>query len=266
MKKVGIIGCGNMGNIILDAAVSLLSEKNVCCYDVDKNKLDLIEKKYNVKIAASWKDVFKNADSIIIAVKPQQFKDLIDNIKLFVKNHLIISIAAGVRISSIEKMLGKKVQIVRTMPNLPLKVSCGITAICKNEVCSIKNFNFTKELFSKKGIVLEVEEKDIDKITAISGSGPAYIFYISEIIQNVCKKLKLPSKIIEELVNYTILGAAEMLVKEYSTAKQLKDAVTSKGGTTQKALETLYKHNLENIFYKAINNAYLRAKELSEKI
>ncbi|MCS7231192.1 MAG: pyrroline-5-carboxylate reductase [Elusimicrobiota bacterium] len=266
MKKVGIIGCGNMGMVLVDAICGLVGNDNVYCYDIEKKKLNIVKEKYKVNISNSNKDVVSTSEVILVAVKPQQIAEVLKEIKDYLKNHLLISIAAGVKISTIEKIVKKEIAIVRVMPNLPLRVSCGVSAICKNKFCSMEDYNFAKEIFRKKGVVLEVKEKFMDLITAISGSGPAYIFYISEIIQNIAKKLKLPNKIIEELVNYTVLGAAKMLTEEKISASELKNKVASKGGTTERALEVFYSYKLEKIFYKAIHNAYKRAKELSDLV
>lgn len=267
MKTVGISGCGNMGEVIVDAAVSVVGAKNVYCYDVDSVKLSRIKKIYQVNLVRSNVDVVEKSDVFIIAVKPQQMKDVLNEVKHVVnKNKVIVSIAAGVKIKTLNNLLGDNIQVVRVMPNLPLKIGYGVVAVCKNKFCKEKNFEFVKKLFEKKGIVVEVTEKFMDLITAVSGSGPAYIFYISEILQNVAKKLRLPKKIVPLVVNYTILGAANMLVKQNVPAVKLKEAVTSKGGTTEQALKVFYENNLEKIFLKAISKAFKRAKELSKLV
>lgn len=267
MKTVGISGCGNMGEVIVDAAVSLVGCKNVYCFDTDRQKLSRMKKIYRVNLLNSNAEVGQKSDVFIIAVKPQQIKEVLNEVVNHInKNKVVVSIAAGVKIETINKILGKNVQVIRVMPNLPLKIGYGVTAVCKNRVCKQKNYEFVKKLFEKKGIVVEVNEKLMDLITAVSGSGPAYVFYISEIIQNVAKKLKLPEKIVPKVVNYTILGAAKMLVEEKLTAKELKQAVTSKGGTTEQALNVFYKHNLEQIFYRAIREAYKRAEKLAKLV
>lgn len=265
MKKIGIIGCGNMGEVLIDAAVEIVGKKNVYCYDVDRSKLVRVKNSYKVNLVGSNPELAQRCDVIIIAVKPQQIKELLNEISAFVdKSKLVVSIAAGVKIKTINKILGKDIQVVRVMPNLPIKVGCGVSAVCKNKICGRKNFDFIKKLFSKKGIVVETKERFMDLITAISGSGPAYVFYISEILQKIAERLGLPKKIIPALVNYTILGAGKMLVEQKISAKQLKDAVTSKGGTTEQALKVFYENNLERIFLKAVNKAQKRATELSE--
>ncbi len=265
MKKVGVIGCGNMGSVLIDAVVSMVGAENVFCFDVDKNKLEFLAKNFKIKPEVSNENVVKNSDIVILAIKPQQFNEVLYKIKEFVtKQKVIVSIAAGVKVRSIEKVLSKKIQIIRCMPNLPMKVSKGVIAICKNKSCSSSNYEFVKKIFFKKGIVLEVKEDLIDLVTALSGSGPAYIFLISDIMQNVAIKLGFSKKLVAKLVNHTILGAAEMLVRETKTAKELMEAVTSKGGTTEQALKVFFENNLYEIFYKAIEKAYLRAKELSK--
>lgn len=267
MKKIGIIGCGNMGEILVDAAIQIVGRRNVYCYDIDQKKIRSIIKDYKVNIASSNLDLVKIVDVVIISVKPQQFNEVLLEIKDGIsESKLIVSIAAGIKIKHIENFLIEKAQIVRCMPNLPLKVAFGVTAMCKNNSCSDKNYEFVKKIFSQKGIVVEVKERMIDIITAISGSGPAYVFYLSEILQRVSNELGLPKKIISEVVNYTILGAAEMLTKQRISAKELRLAVTSKGGTTEEAIKVFKKYKLDKIFYNAVKKAYLRAKILSNML
>lgn len=274
--KIGIIGCGNMGSAVLESVLSLkeVDCKKVIVSEIDKKKLVEIKKKCSVITTSSNIELVKFADVIILAIKPQQFKDVLNEIKILkqVQNNrhpLIISIAAGIKIEFIEKILGNNIPIVRTMPNLPLKIGYGITAICFNSSCKTriaKYKNVVKKIFSVKGKVIEVKEELMDLITAISGSGPAYIFYISEIIQKVAQRYGLEKKLAEELVNQTILGAGKMLATSKITAEQLRQNVTSKGGTTEQAMSVFYSENLEKIFEKAILAAKNRAEELSNKI
>ncbi len=264
--KIGVIGCGNMGSILVDSLVSVIGNKNVFCFDIDNFKLRKLKNKYKVNILSSNEDIADKTDIIILAVKPQQIKDVLEKIKNFInEKKVVVSIAAGIKIKFLESVLGNK-QIIRVMPNLPMKIGIGVSAICKNKTCSKKNFEIIKKIFSKKSIVVELNEKFFDLITAVSGSGPAYIFYISEIIQKVALKLGLPKKIIPDIVNYTILGAAKMLTEEKIPAEKLKDAVTSKKGTTEQALNVFDLYNLDKIFYLAIKKAFHRAKEISEEI
>ncbi len=264
MKKVGIIGCGNMGKVLIDSLVDFVGREKIFCFDIDERKILEVKSKYNVNILSSNKDVVLNSDFIILAVKPQQIKEVLEEIKDFIDNKkVVISIAAGIKIKFLEKFLKQK-QIVRVMPNLPLKVGLGISAICSNRFCKKDNLEFVKKIFSIKGEVVEIKEKFFDLITAVSGSGPAYIFYISEIIQKVAVELGLPKRFVSKLVNFTILGAAKMLSEEKLTAEELKKAVTSKGGTTEQALNVFKRYKVEKIFYKAIKKAYIRAKQLSK--
>lgn len=275
MKKIGIIGLGNMGEILVDACVSFVGRSNVYCFDIDEEKIKKI-KKYKVNILNSNKDLVCKSNVIFIAVKPQDITEVLREISPYInKDKVLVSIAAGIKINLIEKVLKKyigisnnkkvlkKFQIVRCMPNLPLKVSCGVVGICKNKFVKKRNFELIKKIFSLKGIVVEVSERYMNLITAISGSGPAYIFYISEIVQKIADKLGLPKKIVSYVVNYTILGAAKMLVETNIEASRLKESVISKGGTTEQALKVFYKNNLNNIFYRAIKKAFIRARQLS---
>jgi pyrroline-5-carboxylate reductase len=264
--KVGIIGCGNMGKILVDTLCSLVNKKNIFCFDVDAEKLEEIKKSYKVNICSSNKEVVLNSDIIIFAVKPQQMNEVVKEIKEYVdETKVIVSIAAGIKIAFFNKNF-KNNPVIRIMPNLPIKNSCGVSAICKNNLCRKKEYEFVKKIFERKGVVVEVKEKLMDLITAVSGSGPAYIFYVSEIIQKVASKLGLDKKIVPKIVNYTILGAAKMLTEEKLSAEELRKAVTSKKGTTEQAIKVFKSCGLEKIFYTAIKKAMYRAKELSEEV
>lgn len=264
MKKVAIIGCGNMGEVILDAIKSCgVRTKDILVVDVDREKLERIKKCYKVKVSQDVK-LLKSYEFLIIAVKPQQVKDLFLEIRSFVNNKaVLVSVAAGISIKFIRKFFDRN-EVVRCMPNLPLKVGKGITVISFPEKISGSKRAFVRKIFSVKGEVLELPEEYLDLITAVSGSGPAYIFYISEIMQRAAQKLGFSRKTSQLIVNQTILGAAEMLVRTKLSAEKLRESVTSKGGTTEQALNIFYKKRLENIFLLAIKSAYMRAKELSK--
>lgn len=265
--KFGIIGCGNMGQIVLESLLLIKNvlPENIFVSDIDKKKLQLLNKKYFVKTLNCNKELTNITNIIILAVKPQQIKLVLEEIRHFINQEkLIVSIAAGVKMCFIESFLNKKVSVIRCMPNLPLKVGFGLTAVCCNKNVSKKQNLFVKELFSVRGKVIFINENKMDSITAISGSGPAYIFYISEIMQQIATKFGFNKKEAELLVNQTILGSAQMLNLSCFSAKELKEAVTSKGGTTQQALSVFYKNQLLKIFLKAIKSAKNRAKELSK--
>jgi pyrroline-5-carboxylate reductase len=264
--KVGVIGCGNMGKVIIDSLVDIIGYKNVFCCDIDDQKVQEIKQKYKINSLLSNKELAKVVDIIILAVKPQQIKDVLEEIKDFVDSKkVVVSIAAGIKIKFLESVLGEK-QIIRVMPNLPMKIGMGVASICKNKFCHKDNFIFVKKIFSKKSVVIKLDEKFFDLITAVSGSGPAYIFYISEIMQEVATKLGLPKEIVSNVVNYTILGAAKMLTEEKMSAKELREAVTSKKGTTEQAIKTFEIYNTKKLFYDAIKNAFRRAKEISKEV
>lgn len=272
--KIGIIGCGNIGSIILESILSLkkVSKKDVIVSDIDKNKLLSVSKKYLILTTQSNLETVKFADIIILAVKPQQIKEVLLEIKDNISpQKTILSVAAGVKINFIKKILGTNIPVIRAMPNLPIKVGSGITAICYDSLLNTtRNFdkvkNIVTKIFSVTGDIVEVKEKYMDLITAVSGSGPAYIFYISEILQKTAQKLGLNKFLAEKLVNRTIFGSGKMLLESNLSAEKLREAVTSKGGTTEQAIKVFKSKKLENIFHQAVKKAKNRAQQLSKII
>ena len=258
--KVGIIGCGNMGYSILEGIISLLPSRNIFVSDKKKSVLRKI-KESGVNICSN-KEVAENSEIIIIAVKPQDIEEVLKDIKDKIDpSKTIISIAAGVKIKKIEKFLNGKIPVIRVMPNLCVKVKEGIIAYSCGKFAKGKG-KIVESLFSRLGIVFEIDEKKMDLITAISGSGPGYIFYFAEIFEKICRKEGLKSGISGEIVSQLFYGAGKM-IKEMKKPKKLKEEVCSPGGTTIEGIKVFEKYNLERIFEEVIEKAKKRREELS---
>ncbi len=259
--KIGIIGGGNMGGAII-AGISKQFSVSVC--EQDQKRCQQLKRKYKVP-TGDLRAIVERSHAVIIAVKPQNFEKLLKQIRPFVtKDKLIISIAAGITCRFIEKVLGRKAHVVRTMPNLPVLVGCGITGICSGKSAVSKDLLLARRIFSCIGKAVVVEEKWMDAITAVSGSGPAYVFQFIEQFNNAARSLGLDKNLANELVLQTIQGSLNLLEQDKKDAGQLRVQVTSKGGTTQAALDVFRKKRSENIFKSALSAAKKRAKELSK--
>lgn len=259
---MGIIGGGNMGEPIIN---NLSKNYQVAVCEADKIKSARLRRRYGVA-TLDLKTLVAQSSTIILCVKPQVFPALLKEMRLIgLDNQLIISIAAGVKTKSIEKLLGDQGRVIRTMPNLPAQIGKGITAVAKGSRATVKDFKLAKEIFNFVGDVVGVDEKDIDTVTAISGSGPAYVFLFVEQFMKAARALGgLTPKMSDHLVLETIKGSIAVLDSTKTDPKQLRDQVTSKKGTTEAALKEFSKGKMDKIFKGALSAAKKRAKELSQ--
>ena len=267
MKSCVFIGGGNMASCIVSGLSNTNTDKyRITVCDPNQAKLDLLKEKYKVEICLSNKKAVKHADLVILAVKPQSIRSVINEIQSLIKSSaIIISVAAGVKTTSIKSWLGKSNVIIRAMPNTPSAVLCGATGLYTNPETSEKTRNQVKEIFDAIGYSCWVDdEKDINAVIALSGSSPAYFFKIFEIMQDIGQELGLDEKKAFELLIQTFIGSSKMIRKMDNTPAQLREQVTSPGGTTERALNVFSKENLASTLREAMHKAYERAEEMSE--
>ncbi len=258
---VGILGGGNMGSAIISG---IASSCNILLCEQDSDKAHHLRRKFGVNIS-DLEPLVKLSDVIILAVKPQDFDTVLSDIaKLISKKTLVVSIAAGITSLYIEKKLGKGVHVIRTMPNLPAQIKEGITGISKGKFATTADVKTAQKILGGVGQTVVTDEKWIDAVTAVSGSGPAYVFYFMECFLKAAEKLGLNKKLARQLVDQTLRGSTNLLLNQEEEASVLRQRVTSKGGTTQAALDVFFKDNLEGTFTKALKAAAKRAKELSK--
>lgn len=264
-KQIGIIGFGNMGSAIAD---KIKREYKVTVFDRDKNKTNNLS---GIKVAKNIQELVKGSEVVILAVKPQDFDSVLQEIKDFTKGRLIISIAAGITTTYIEKIL-KEARVIRVMPNLPARVGKGMSTLCKGKSASNEDLEFVRRLFKKVGDTLIIGENMLDAATAVSGSGPAYVCYYLESAADMKKFLHNFQRAAEAigfseteaaiLATGTYLGTFEFLKKTGLTPSELKKQVASKGGTTEAALKVL---EAGGTLEEAVRAAKKRAEELSRK-
>ena len=271
-KKIGFIGGGNMAEAIIKGMLSsssLVKVSNVFVSEPNKKRQTFLSSEYKIKIVKDNLDLVKKSDVLIIAVKPQIICEVLNGIADQVDaQKLVISVAAGVPISQIEEALRvgkkKKLCVVRTMPNTPSVVQEGATAITAAKGVSKSDFKISHEIFQAVGQTVEVPEEQIDAVTGLSGSGPAYIFMIIEALSDAGVKMGLTRDVATELTVQTVLGSA-LLVRETGTSPgELKNRVTSPGGTTIAGLHALEKGSLRATLMNAVEKATLRSKELAK--
>jgi len=258
-KSLGIIGTGNMAAALVSGWKKNRTIKTIVGFDVDSKKLAGFSKKYRIQKAESLRDLSR-CQIILLAVKPQQMKEVCDSIKsLLSQKTLILSIAAGLDIHFFEKNLGLR-PIIRLMPNTPALLGLGATGYYANKKCSRSDRIIAKTLFDAVGIVEEVKnEKLLDAVTALSGSGPAFFYrYVADMIA-AATKLGLSSKASNQLAIQTAMGAASMLKDTGMDPETLVAQVTSKGGTTLAGLEVLNKKGFTKIVSACLKAAASRA-------
>ncbi len=247
-----------------EALIKGLRGSSVYVCEADTKRAKYLRSKYKVTVA-SLAEAVQKAGTIIFAVKPQDMLALLEQIKGAVENKLYISIAAGLTTQFFEKNLGGKARVVRCMPNMPALIGKGITAICRGRYASDKDVQFAAYILQHIGKVLpEIKESMMDAVTAVSGSGPAYLFLFVEQWIAAARKVGLDPNQARELVYETLNGSTSLLNETFYDPGSLRIKVTSKGGTTQAAMDVFFKGKFDQIFKKALLAAKKRAKELSQ--
>lgn len=262
-KKISIIGTGNMGSALLNGIVKKgnVPKEQIFAADINKEKLNFLKRNLNINTGDNLV-VSRKGDIVILAVKPDVIYSILQEIKNELSSKkIIVSIAAGVTTSNIEKIVGKK-SIIRVMPNTPALIGLGISALCKGKFASNQDLKLVEMIFKTVGKTLILDEDKMNIITAISGSGPAYLFYLAEFMIKAGEKNGLTKHQVNQLVKFTLQGAGELLVKSSLSPQKLRKAVTSPGGTTQAALDYLDKNKWGEILIKAIERAKERADGL----
>lgn len=265
---VGIIGYGNMGSAMAERVKKVrygLKKARVLVYDSDSRKTEGLK---NIDVARDINGLVKQSDTVILAVKPQDFENVLTAIKAAKRPNLVISIAAGIKTGYIERTLGD-IEVVRAMPNMPVRVGMGITALCRGRFTSKKNFDWAKRLFRSVGKVMTVEENMMSEVTAVSGSGPAYVCQslqrgdeesrFKREFKNAAEKIGFNKNEASLLVDETYSGTLAFIKQTHTTPQDLVKQVASKGGTTEAALAVL---NSGGSLEEAIFAAKKRAEEL----
>ena len=223
-----------------------------------------MQRKYRIKNMA-LPDLVLQSGVIILAVKPQDCLPVLQDVsRSFTKDKLLISIAAGLTTRFLEKNLPPSARVVRTMPNMPAFIAEGMTALCRGRYAKPADIRTASEIFKHVGATEVVPEKWMDAVTAVSGSGPAYVFLLAECLMNAAASLGLDKKLSRKLVRQTLQGSVHLLLESDEDAAALRARVTSKGGTTQAATDVFVKHKLEMIFKRALKAAESRARQLSQ--
>jgi pyrroline-5-carboxylate reductase len=265
-KRVAVLGAGKMGGILLKALLEkgLLSKDLTRATVAHEERALVIAHKLKIPVSTDNLSAVKDADIILVCVKPQVVNEVMEQIRPNVtSDQLIISVAASVHTSQIEKALGKEAAVVRAMPNTPCVLGVGMTALCKGNHVDAKQIQLASALFDVVGRTVVVDEKHMDAVTGLSASGPAYIYIILESLAEAGVKVGLPRDVATLLAAQTTLGAATVVIETGDHPALLKDAVTTPAGCTIDGIMELEEGKLRVTLIKAVVKAAQRAKELA---
>jgi pyrroline-5-carboxylate reductase len=270
MNKILLVGCGHMGSALLDAWMGL---KSYSFSVVDPLNYNELKKKYNnKKINFFYKtpnqSQIKKFDLIIFAIKPQDAEEAVSEYKTFEfkKNSVISSIVAGKKISFFKKNIKNSIQIVRVMPNMPALISHGVSCFVSNKNLSKHSKKIIEELFVKVGKVIWLKnEIEIDKATAISGSGPGYVYTLIDAFEKASQQMGFSKKISRDMILSTIIGSAKLMEKTKKEPSDLANSIAVKGGTTEAGIKVLKKKNPHKIMFNTFLSAYKKAVKLGKK-
>ena len=266
-EKIGFIGGGKMGEALCKGIISagLSVNDNIIVSDLVAERCKLLSKEIGIKTTQNNKDVTSFADVLILAVKPQIMSDVLNNLKNDITHrHLVISIAAGIPIRFIESRLQTGVRIIRVMPNTPCLIGVSATAFALGKCATDADGKLVYNLFNAVGKVFKLDEKYLDAVTGLSGSGPAYVYMFIEALSDGGVKMGLPRDVATILAAQTVMGAAKMVLDTGQHPAQLKDAVTSSGGTTVEGISKLEDGGFRSTVINAVEAATLKSKKLGE--
>jgi pyrroline-5-carboxylate reductase len=271
IRNIGFIGVGNMASAIIGGITSVGNYpwKNIGLYDLLTDKTNRFHEK-GATVFSTIKELYDNSDCVVLSVKPQNFPEILKEIdeaqKANQKHTLYITIAAGISTESICQTLGN-VPIVRALPNTPMLIGKGVSAICKNEYVSDEEFGFACNVFENAGKVLIIDESEMNRIISVTSSSPAYVF---KFIKAICdgasvQGLALDPDSVKKAVCGVLAGAAEMLAESDLSADELISMVCSKGGTTERAVAELDRLDFSNSVIAAMLKCTERADELGNQ-
>jgi pyrroline-5-carboxylate reductase len=271
-KQIAILGTGSMGKAILSGLLAAgTSPASIRVTTKSQSSAEAITANHGVQATALESDSAansssaKDADLVILAVKPNMILETLKEISLALKQDcLVVSVAAGITTAAMEEQLSGSAAVIRAMPNTPSVLGLGMTGISKGSNVSDEQLDLATQLFSSVGKVMVVDESKIDALSTISGSGPAYVFYFAEKLITAAKALGFSDSEASMMVKETFLGSASLLAASSSSPQELRQQVTSPNGTTMQATGRFDSADLEKVFIEATEAALARAKELGK--
>lgn len=264
-KKIGFIGTGNMGKAIISGILSanLVSSKEIVAYDSYKPALEAVHNKFGITITSSEREVVQQAKVIILAVKPNLIDKILSTIKEdMLEDKIIVSIAAGKTIDNLSKYLPENSKIIRVMPNTPALVGAGMSALCFNDYVTQEDKKEVLSIFESFGKAKIIDEYLIDAVAGVSGAGPAYVYIFIKSLADGAVEMGMSRTDAYTFAAQTVLGSAKMVLETGKHPGELKDMVTSPGGSTIAAIKSLENDK----FRSTIINAVIAAAERNSKM
>jgi len=269
IQKIGFIGGGNMASSLISGLIaSGHSAQHIWVSDVNSDTLKALAENLNVNTSVNNDEIISAVDVVVLAVKPQVLSSVAKSVAGLIqqKKSLVVSIAAGIGQNSLSQWLGTETPIVRCMPNTPALVLTGATALHANTQVTPEQHDLAENIMRSVGIDLWVkDESELDAVTAVSGSGPAYYFLLMEAMEKAALELGLNEVTARLLVQQTALGAAKIALESSESPEHLRKRVTSPGGTTQRAIETFEQGGFSELVLKALHAARDRSIEMSKQ-
>ncbi len=267
-KVIGFIGAGHLGEAIIGALIKASYDpKNIFASNRNTEKLRHLEAEFKIETNVENAAVATVADVVILCVKPQQMLEALESIKssLKIKKSLLVSVAAGVGLTQIQETLGFELPLIRAMSNTPALIGMGATALWANDKVSDAEKIFIETLFKTTGLALWLShEEEMDAVGALSGAGPAYVYFVMEALEAAAEKLGLPARIVNPLVKQTVLGAVQLAIQSEKDFQTLREEVTSRGGITEQGIRCLEEANVREAFSNALEAAFRRSIELGQ--
>ncbi|HEX2604654.1 MAG TPA: pyrroline-5-carboxylate reductase [Oxalicibacterium sp.] len=265
--KIAFIGGGNMAAALIGGlAGKLTAAANIHVVDISADALQRLQQQFGVTTASAIDGKIAACDVVVLAVKPQQMKDVVVQLRPHIRAQLVLSIAAGLRAADLSRWLGGHDAIVRTMPNTPALIGKGVTGmVATTGVNAVQRETADAILRAVGDTVWLDNEALIDPVTAVSGSGPAYVFYFIEAMQQAAQEMGLSAEQGKALAISTFVGAAQLAAQSSEPVTTLRERVTSKGGTTYAALTSMEESGVKEAIVKAMKAAAARGRELGEE-
>lgn len=266
--KVTFIGGGNMATALIGGLmVRGVAASDLKVVDVLHEARTRHTEKFGIACFETPAEAAPHGDAVVLAIKPQQMREVCRALAPHLADQLVVSIAAGVRVDDIGRWLGGKSRLARCMPNTPALIGAGITAVFAKPAVDANQRELVSAILSAAGKLVWVDDEALlDPVTALSGSGPAYVFYFLEAMQRAAGEMGLPRETGNMLAIETMRGAAELAARSTEPAAVLRERVTSKGGTTEQALASMNADHVQDAIVRAIHAANRRARELGDEL
>ncbi len=267
-KKIAFIGAGSMAEAIISGLIQsqIIDKQQIIVTNRNnRQRISYLKEKYQIISMQNKQQLMEQADIILLATKPCDMEQAIASVQPYMRdNHLILSVTAGMSTKRIERWIGLKIPVIRAMPNTSASIGYSATALCIGAYATTEHLQIAEQLFNTIGTTVQVNEAEMHMVTGISGSGPAYIYYLIEAMEQVAVEAGMSSATAKQLIHQTLLGAGKMLNQTNESATELRKKITSPAGTTEAGIQTLEQNHFQQMIKNCIYAARDRSIELGE--